>query len=496
MKVGITLPVYNQKPKYIYECIRAVQAQTYRNFKLMIVLDGPNQATVRAIHAAAKMLTVPYEIVHLKENKGFSYALNEGFSRLNECAYFTWVSSDDRPLPNYLERLVTVMETAPKNVVAAYSLYFHIDQNGAPINRSPEYLKTLRNFMIRKKEDIMQVNFIGVSHLFRKEAFIKAGMYNPRYGAVADYEFWMRLLRTGDILFVDEYLFEYRINNENSLTIKTGAEQLYIHSMKASADLRKAFGDIPKVTVLLRLHNESKHISQTVQSVLNQTLTNFHLVVIDDASTDNSFIPIHRLSDSRMMPIKLDKTRGKADVMNLGLNYVLGEYVLELNGKDWIDPQTLEIMVNHMDQLPENTAFAYANKKIWHDAGGQLIEGPVHHERTIKNRYDALANLHMPYPRLYRAYSLKAIDGWVKAEHNETETAADFKMMLRLAELFQFHHIPLPLYHQRVISSEAESAASRSHVTRIAAETIRRWRSPYIPNVVVQGGRLSHIELL
>jgi glycosyltransferase involved in cell wall biosynthesis len=63
VKLGVVLPVYHQERDYIFECIESIEKQTFRDFKLVIVLDGPNDETVKAIKEASKLLTIPYQII-------------------------------------------------------------------------------------------------------------------------------------------------------------------------------------------------------------------------------------------------------------------------------------------------------------------------------------------------------------------------------------------------------------------------------------------------
>ena len=95
----------------------------------------------------------------------------------------------------------------------------------------------------------------------------------------------MRLLHVGEIRFLPEYLFEYRLNGKFSNTTVTPEEKLHVDSMRASVALRRRYGDIPKVTVILTARNHEKFIKRAVDSVLRQTFRHFHLVVIDDYPT-------------------------------------------------------------------------------------------------------------------------------------------------------------------------------------------------------------------
>ncbi|MCS0543679.1 glycosyltransferase family 2 protein, partial [Aeromonas veronii] len=174
-----------------------------------------------------------------------------------------------------------------------------------------------------------------------------------------------------------------------SLTTITPSEGLILESMRSSIENRIAIGDIPKVSVLLTSYNHSRYIDNAIQSVLNQTFTNFHLVAVDDGSTDGTQGIIYQKKDSRLIQLFLNH-RGKADALNKGLDFCLGDYVLELDGDDWLDPQTLDIMVKEMDKQPPNVGLVYANRKLWYQSGEKLLEGPIIPGMAYKDKYDVL----------------------------------------------------------------------------------------------------------
>ena len=66
-------------------------------------------------------------------------------------------------------------------------------------------------------------------------------------------------------------------------------------SKNKSAEKKSA----PKVSVILSSYNHEKYIAQAIQSVLNQTFTDFELLIFDDGSTDNSREIIKTFSDDR-----------------------------------------------------------------------------------------------------------------------------------------------------------------------------------------------------
>lgn len=497
-KVGVVLPVYNQEREYLFECVQAIENQTYRNFELVIVIDGANAPTVKAVYEASKLLTCKFSIIHRIFNKGIAYSLNEGFAKLLDCPLLTWISCDNRQWPNYLEQLVNNMKSATSDTVLVYSLYHPIDDKGTSLNINNSWYPELTNMMERPKEEIMLTCFIGASFLFTREAYEQADGYDPKYGLVSDYEFWVRIMPLGEFLFLPEPLMDYRLNGKYSLTTITASEELFLQSMSASLDHRRNNGDIPIVTVIITACNHGKYIKDCIQSVLNQTFTNFHIVAIDVGSTDSTLGEIYAMHDSRIIPIHINK-RHKAEALNIGLKYVLGQYVLELDGDDWIDPYSLEIMVNEMLSLPPDVGLVYANRQVWFEENGVLRQGPIYKGITYKNKYDVLEKFQTHCPRLYRYSALKELNGWMTNIQGEPLLADDYVMFVRLAEHFKLHWIDKNLYHQRRHNNNItikEKEVLNNQFRMFVQETLLRWGNVYQADFEVIDGAITQIKLV
>ena len=63
---------------------------------------------------------------------------------------------------------------------------------------------------------------------------------------------------------------------------------------------------MPKISVIIPLYNKEKTIKKTIESVLNQTFTDFEIIVVNDGSTDRSLEIVKRINDSRIRIIDKD----------------------------------------------------------------------------------------------------------------------------------------------------------------------------------------------
>ncbi|WP_313892439.1 glycosyltransferase [Psychrobacillus sp.] len=389
------------------------------------------------------------------------------------------------------------MNNASFGTVLVYSMYQPIDSKGATDSFGESWYDAMFEMMDRPKEEIMLTCFIGASFLFTREAYEKAGGYDPRYGLVQDYEFWIKLMQVGEFLFIHETLMEYRLNGKYSLTTITPLEEIFIESMTASLEHRQKNGDIPKVTVIITAHNHEKYIIECIQSVLNQTYSNFHIVVLDVGSTDQTLKKIYSVHDTRLIPIHLNK-KHKAAALNIGLNYVLGDYVLELDGDDWLDPTALNTMLVQMDSLPQNVGMVFANRKIWFEKNGLLTEGPVYRGIPSSNKYEVLENFQTHCPRMYRRSALEKLNGWMTSLNGEPLLADDFMMFLRIVEQFDIHWIDEPLYHQRRHNHDItilQKELLNRQFRMVVDEMLNRWGNEYVPEFEEVDGSIIKLTL-
>jgi len=108
----------------------------------------------------------------------------------------------------------------------------------------------------------------------------------------------------------------------------------------------------PKISVLLPVYNCELYIKEAIDSILNQTFSDFELLVIDDASTDNTTSVIESFSDERICFHKKEKNLGLIDSLNFGISIAKGKYIARMDGDDISLP---ERFAKQFDFLEKNT---------------------------------------------------------------------------------------------------------------------------------------------
>ncbi len=98
----------------------------------------------------------------------------------------------------------------------------------------------------------------------------------------------------------------------------------------------------PKITVLMPVYNEEKHIKKSVNSILKQTYENFEFLIINDASKDNTLSILNSYSDPRIKIINNKKNWGITRSLNIGLKKANGKYIARMDADDISFPKRLE----------------------------------------------------------------------------------------------------------------------------------------------------------
>lgn len=103
-----------------------------------------------------------------------------------------------------------------------------------------------------------------------------------------------------------------------------------------------------KISIVMPVYNKDKYIKESIESVLNQSYKDFELVIVDDASTDNSNRIIKSFKDKRIKLIELEKNVGVAEAPNTAIRNSTGNIIMRLDADDISDKYRLEKQLKYM----------------------------------------------------------------------------------------------------------------------------------------------------
>mgnify|MGYP000233519789 FL=1 len=119
-----------------------------------------------------------------------------------------------------------------------------------------------------------------------------------------------------------------------------------------------------KVSIIIPVYGVEKYISQCLESVINQSYENIEIIVVNDGTKDNSMKIVEEyLLDERIKIINKENG-GLASARNRGIEEATGEYIYFLDSDDWIEVNTIEVLVeesNNLDIIYSN--FWYFDEK-------------------------------------------------------------------------------------------------------------------------------------
>ncbi|WP_260491927.1 glycosyltransferase family 2 protein [Pseudoalteromonas maricaloris] len=103
------------------------------------------------------------------------------------------------------------------------------------------------------------------------------------------------------------------------------------------------------IDIILPVYNGEDYISESIESILNQTFSHFNLIVINDGSTDNTKLILERLksADDRIQVINKDN-EGLIATLNLGISLSRAKYLVRMDHDDILAPNKLEMQINYM----------------------------------------------------------------------------------------------------------------------------------------------------
>lgn len=105
---------------------------------------------------------------------------------------------------------------------------------------------------------------------------------------------------------------------------------------------------MPKVSIIIPFNNVENYIAQCLDSVLNQTLNDIELILINDASTDSSRKIVQKYAerDSRIKIIDIEERKGQGFARNRGIETAQGEYIGFVDSDDFVEKDMFELLYN------------------------------------------------------------------------------------------------------------------------------------------------------
>lgn len=199
---------------------------------------------------------------------------------------------------------------------------------------------------------------------------------------------------------------------------------------------------IPKVSVVIPTYNRGHLVSRAIRSVLDQTYQNFEVIVVDDASTDNTEKVVKKFNDKRIKYIRHERNRGGSAARNTGIKTAQGEYIAFQDSDDEWLPEKLEKQVRVLENAPSEVGVVYTG--IWRMKDGKKTYIP---SSKINQKE---GNIH---DELLRGSFVTTQAAIVKNEtfrnvglfDERLPRLQDWELFIRISNFYEFKYIDEPL---------------------------------------------------
>lgn len=186
----------------------------------------------------------------------------------------------------------------------------------------------------------------------------------------------------------------------------------------------------PTVSVIMPVRNGARTVRAAIGSVLNQSFTNFEIVVVDDGSNDETPQILRQMAhDPRLRPVR-QEPGGITSALNHGLRQARGRYIARLDADDTAYPHRLAAQVRAMDRDPSLVVLGSAVDVV-NEAGSRI--GRIAYPRSNRalRRQLRFRNPFVHSSIVMRSDAVCQVGGYRRA----FELAEDYDLWLRLAQV-------------------------------------------------------------
>lgn len=221
---------------------------------------------------------------------------------------------------------------------------------------------------------------------------------------------------------------------------------------------------MPRVTVLMPTYNVAPWVDEAIQSVLNQTYKDFDLLVVDDASSDDTLAHVRAINDPRIRIAAFPDNVGLADNLNRGLDLIDTELVARMDGDDIAEPDWLETGIRVLDSHPEVGVCSFGFR--FFGAKTSLVRFP---EGNEDSKAQMLFGCTVIVPVLRRS---------VFEDHNfRYSTAAfpaeDYMMWSDVYRVTQVYNVQRTLFHYRTHETQISTSKRQEQIEKSNAVRLR-----------------------
>lgn len=211
----------------------------------------------------------------------------------------------------------------------------------------------------------------------------------------------------------------------------------------------------PVVTVICLCYNHEKFVEEAIRSVWLQTFSSIQLIIVDDASLDNSASVIKRLIKDKpeVVFIANDKNLGSCRSFNSALRQAIGDYIIDLAADDVLKPNRVAIGVEALEKAGSDFGVQFSDAEIISETGNHLY----YHSEKFPHHTIPQGDI---YKNLIDRYFICSPTMMIRKEvltymggYDEELAYEDFDFWIRSSRKFMYCYSPNVLVKRRLVSS-------------------------------------------
>ena len=217
---------------------------------------------------------------------------------------------------------------------------------------------------------------------------------------------------------------------------------------------------MPKVSVIIPTHNRAHFLRDAISSVLSQTFQDVEIIVVDDASTDNTSEVVAAFNDERIRFLRHDTNKGGSAARNTGILASKCDYIAFLDDDDEWLPDKLRKQMEILLASPPEVGGVYTGCLDVDKASGKVIRqriptkrGNLSHELVIENCVGGTSTM------LLKKVCLEHVGLFDES----LPRSQDYDLWIRISQEFLFECVQEPLFkyhvHDRKISTDLRAVA-------------------------------------
>ncbi|GIW63101.1 MAG: hypothetical protein KatS3mg090_0927 [Patescibacteria group bacterium] len=210
---SIVTPSFNQG-SFIEETIESIANQTYQNYEHLVIDGGSTDSTLEILKKYKAKYPDKFFYVSEKD-KGQSDAINKGM-KMAKGDVLCYLNSDDVFYPYTLEEVTNFFDKNP-NACWVTGNYTIIDENGTEIQNFIKFYKSIFAQSPFREKILEVINFVNQPSTFwKREVYQKVGDFSLEYKYNMDYDYWLRIIRSGyKLYYLDKPLSKFRIHKKS-----------------------------------------------------------------------------------------------------------------------------------------------------------------------------------------------------------------------------------------------------------------------------------------